>query len=220
VPDDGFMRPGGLLLSICLYATLAVLAGAMIIDSSLTSLQARLARSTEMLLRLQFDIAADAPLRIPNGQDLSELPHLYALLAPSFGAATMTMTLLLSLWLAGLIVRASGRLARPWPRLDQTRLPSGTVALFALALVLTQMDGYVGLAGSVLTTLLIIGFALQGFSTIHALSRGLTFRGPLLLAIWLSAMLIGLPILLIAGFGLLDNFFDLRRRFPRPDGTA
>ena len=219
LPDDGFMRPGGLLLSICLYATVAVVVGAMLIDPSLVSLQARLARSTELLLRLQFDIAADAPLRIPNGgQDLSELPHLYALLAPAFAAVTMVMTLVLSLWLGGLIARASGRLARPWPRLDQTRLPNGAIAPLALALILTQMDGYIGLAGSVLTTLLVIAFALQGFSAIHALSRGLTFRGPLLLAIWLSAMLIGLPVLLIAGFGLLDHFLDLRRRFPRPGG--
>jgi hypothetical protein len=220
-PDDGFMRPGGLLLAVCLYATATVLIGAMIIDPNLASLQERLARSTEMLLRLQFDLAADAPLRLPDsGQDLSQLPHLYALLAPAFGAATMAMTLILSLWLGGLIARASGRLARPWPALDQTRLPTGSILLFALALGLTQMDGYAGLAGSVLTTLLVIAFAFQGFSAIHALSRGLTFRGPLLLAIWLSAMLIGLPVLLIAGFGLLDHFFDLRRRFPRPDGKT
>ncbi len=220
-PDDGFMRPGGLLLSICLYATVAVLVGAMLIDPNLASLQERLARSTEMLLRLQFGLAADAPLRMPNGgQDLSELPHLYALLAPSFGAATITLTLIVSLWLGGLIARVSGKLARPWPRLDQTRLPTGSIVLLALGLGLTQMDGYAGLTGSVLTTLLLIAFALQGFSTIHALSRGLTFRGPLLLAIWLSVMLIGLPVLLIAGFGLFDHFFDLRRRFPRPDGKT
>jgi hypothetical protein len=33
-------------------------------------------------------------------------------------------------------------------------------------------------------------------------------------------MLIGLPVLLIAGFGLLDHFLDLRRRFPRPGGPT
>lgn len=228
-PDDasaegqaaGWPGSGALIMLICVYTAAAVVIGAMLVDPSLAGLQARLAHSTELLLRLQLGIGPDAPLKLPSsGEDLSDLPRLYAMLAPSVGAVTMNLTLLLSLWLGAMVVRQSGRLQRPWPRLDETRLPFGAVALVALAAVLSQASGYAGMAGDVLMSLLLFAFALQGFATVHALTRGIGFRGPLLFGVWASVLMIGLPVLLIAGLGVADHIFNLRRRFQRPGGPA
>ncbi len=204
--------PTGVLMLLCvLYAVAVVVIGAMLVDPSLASLQARLVSSTEALLRMNLDLTPEQPL-IYDGQDISSLPQIYALLMPSVATATMAITLLLSFWLGALVVRQSNRLPRPWPRLDQTRLPSGVLLLAAGSAALTFAGGYAGLTGSLAITALMLAFTLQGFAVAHVLTRGSSFRIPLLAVLWISVLLIGLPALLLAACGVIDQIFDLRRQ--------
>ena len=57
-------------------------------------------------------------------------------LPAAFAVVWLSITLF-NLWLAGLIVDASGRALRPWPQLDALELPNALFLLFAGALLLS-----------------------------------------------------------------------------------
>ncbi|WP_204322209.1 hypothetical protein, partial [Streptococcus pneumoniae] len=73
----------------------------------------------------------------------------------------------LNLFVAGRIVRASGKLARPWPDLPSMRLPRWTaIALLAgtLASCGTGIGGHVGI---IVTAVGLAVFALAGYALAH-----------------------------------------------------
>src|SRR5262249_57724752 len=82
----------------------------------------------EIMLRMQMLVPAEKPLNLPGLAD----PAVLAVVLPPAAAALTTMTQLLNLWLAGRIVRISGRLRRPWPEFSALRFPQATpIALAA-----------------------------------------------------------------------------------------
>ena len=57
-----------------------------------------------------------------------------------------TLTNVVNLWLAGRIVKFSGRLARPWPALSAMPFPRLAAAALALAVIVSFVGGIVGVA--------------------------------------------------------------------------
>ncbi len=209
--EAGYLPPGIFVLLCVLYAVAVVVIGAMMVDTSLAGLQERLASNTETLLRMNLQIPPGQPL-VYDSQDISTLPQIYALMMPSVATATMGITLLLSFWLGALVVRQSGRLPRPWPRLSLTTLPAGSLIILAASVALTFTSGYIGLTGSLAVTAMVLAFALQGFAVVHFMVRAAPFRIVLLTILWLAVLLIGLPALFLAALGVIDQIFDLRRQ--------
>lgn len=119
-----------------------------------------------------------------------------------------------NLWLAGRVVKISGLLTRPWPDVAQElRMPSQGATIFALALLACFFDGLPRAMGAAIAAALLIAYALQGFATLHVMTRGNAQRGALLgLTYGLCLMLMPWPLALAAMLGLADSFFDLRNR--------
>ncbi len=116
------------------------------------------------------------------------------------------------MWLAGLIVEASGRALRPWPQLDSLELPNAFLLLFAGALALCFLPGVAGLLATGLAGALLFAYVLQGLAVLHAYSRGLPFRGLLLTAIYLGIVLLGWVAIAVAVLGLAEPMLHLRER--------
>jgi hypothetical protein len=131
---------------------------------------------------------------------------------PPAAAVLSTVINLIDLWLAGKIVRLSGRLRRPWPDLSETRLPPMTPVLLAAGLVGCFLPGLLGIVSGVFVATLLVVYAMIGLAVLHFITRGMASRGLLLGGTYTALVIFGWPVLLMALFGLIDAAIDLRTR--------
>src|SRR6478736_2903052 len=130
---------------------------------------------------------------------------------------------LFNLWLAGVIVEASGRALRPWPALDAIELPNAFFLAFTASLLASFLPGLAGLLATGFAGALLFAYVLQGLAVLHAFSRGMPFRGLLLSAVYIGILLLGWVVVAIAILGLAEPMLRLRERAaargqpPNPD---
>lgn len=136
-------------------------------------------------------------------------------LPAAFAIVWLTITLF-NLWMAGLIIDASGRALRPWPDLHALELPNALVPIFAAALLASFMPGLPGLVATGFAGALLFAFVLQGLAVIHVYSRGVPFRALLLAAVYLGILLLGWVAIAVAIVGLGEPVFRLRERGQPP----
>lgn len=158
--------------------------------------------------------------------NLGNLASMLARALPAVFAIVWLTIALFNLWMAGLIVQASGHAVRPWPDLHGLELPNGLVVVFAGALAASFLPGLPGLLATGLAGALLFAYVLQGLAVIHVYSQGVPFRALLLAAVYLGIMLLGWVALLIAILGLAEPLLDLRRSGgnagppSKPNGTV
>jgi hypothetical protein len=152
--------------------------------------------------------------KLPNGVSVDDFARFAVTAALPQTGGFLTLTLALNFWLASRISAASSTAKRPWmPLPDHLRLPTAAAIVFAVALGSTLLSGLPRMVGMTVATAFGMGFALQGFATLHALTRGHGLRPILLsLAYSLSILLQGMPLLLMALFGVADTYWNLRGR--------
>ena len=131
---------------------------------------------------------------------------------PAAAAVLSTVINLIDLWLAGKVVKLSGRLPRPWPDLSETRLPPMTPALLGAGLVGSFLPGLLGIVSGVLLATLLVVYAIAGLAVLHFITRGMASRALLLGGTYTALVIFGWPVLLMAVFGLIDAAMDLRTR--------
>ena len=138
---------------------------------------------------------------------------------PGALAAYWTAIFALNLYLAGRIVRASGRLARDWPDLARLAYPPWLPLLAALALAAAFAPGMTGVAGTSFTGALLFAYLIAGLALMHAIARG---RGQWLLWIVYLGLVVFGPYmgLALTIAGLLEPALKLSRRLGAPPGTT
>jgi hypothetical protein len=147
--------------------------------------------------------------RLVNDQKTMDL-LVYAALPAA--AACSTFANLLNLWLAACIVKASGRLKRPWPDLTAFTLPPATPGLLAAAIGASFLPDLFGILSSAYAASLMMAFAILGFAVLHSVTPGMNGRAVVLASAYATAVVLGWPLLLIAIAGLVETFFNIRLR--------
>jgi Predicted membrane protein (DUF2232) len=135
-------------------------------------------------------------------------------LPAAFAVIWLTITLF-NLWMAGLIVDASGRALRPWPDLHALELPNALVLIFAGALAASFLPGLPGLLAIGLAGALLFAYVLQGLAVIHVSTRGVPLRSLLLAVVYLGILLLGWVAIVVAIVGLAEPLLGLRQRANR-----
>jgi hypothetical protein len=147
-----------------------------------------------------------------NENTIGGLSSMLAWALPAAFAIIWQTIALFNLWLAGVIVDASGRALRPWPRLDAIELPDAVFLAFTGSLLASFLPGLVGLLATGFAGALLFAYVLQGLAVLHAYSRGMPFRGLLLAAVYLGMVLLGWVAVVIALLGLSEPMLRLRER--------
>ncbi len=150
-----------------------------------------------------LDVTSDSGRRVLD---------LLVTIMPLAAAVLATVTSSVNLYLAGRVVKVSGRLKRPWPDLSAIRFPLTAHLSFAGALVLSFLPGMVGTVGGIVAAALIMAYAILGFSVLHAITRNVGGRTFILTGAYLAVLVIGWPVLVLTLFGLADAIFDFRNR--------
>jgi hypothetical protein len=175
-------------------------------------MQAGLRGELERALRFLSGSPAGSPLRLPSVRDPERLIDILVLIVPPMKATALMMTSLLNLWLAGLIVRISGRLKRPWPAIATMSFPAFTPTLLAVAVAGSFIPGAVGVISGVFTASLLLAYAVLGFAVVHVLSATIGGRGFMLTGLYVMVGLFGWPILFMSVLGLVETMAGFRAR--------
>ena len=208
-PDEvEWYPPGQLVVWAAALGAMVVLIGLSQIGTDEATIRDTLRRAIETMLRTQMRVPADKALDLPGIAN----PEVLAMVLPPAAAALTTMTQLLNLWLAGRIVRISGRLRRPWPEFSALRFPSATPIALAAAFGASFLPGTIGLAAALPAASLLIAYAVLGFAVVHGITRHVPSRGVVLFGIYAAVAVFGWPVLLMTLLGLIDTALDLRGR--------
>lgn len=222
--------PGALLLWIGVAAAAVTLASALAIGGfDYETYHGRQSRMVEAFLRLQAGVGRDGPLPNVAGIPGRTLVASLVAVAPVGLATLMTVIISANLWAAGRIVHASGRLARPWPRLPATRMPIAALGALAGGAALSQLPGFAGIAGMGLVGGMLMTFAIQGLAFVHDVSQGRSSRTATLIFTYLLTLLFAQALVpLLALVGMADTASSLRQRLiartgrgpPGPSGPS
>lgn len=139
---------------------------------------------------------------------------------PVAAAIVWTFVTTLNLFIAGRVVRASGRLSRPWPDLPALRLPKWTAGALLAASIISFAPGLIGHAAMIALAVGLTVNALAGFALLHDLTRGWSARGFALGLLYAVTFMIGWPMIFVALAGLADVLFDIRARRSPPNPPA
>jgi Predicted membrane protein (DUF2232) len=161
----------------------------------------------------------------PNASDLTpemvdRLKGVLAKVVPGAFVIVWLTLMLFNLWLAGLIVEASGRAIRPWPSLHDLEVPNVFVAVFAGAMIASFLPGLIGLLATGLASALLFAYMLQGLAVIHVYSRGVPLRWLLLVVVYLGILFLGWLAIVVAIIGLGEPLFGLRGRRAAQDNQS
>jgi hypothetical protein len=154
-------------------------------------------------------------VQLPAGVDARYVAKTLILAAAPAAAGGSLVMMMLNLWLAGRVVQLSGQLPRPWPDIaSELRMPLNYLLVFGLASVAgPYLGGPAGLILIIIAATIGLAFALVGLAAAHFLTRGLSFRLPLLILIYL-VVVITWPLSLLALLltGVIETAFSLRSR--------
>jgi len=161
--------------------------------------------------------ALNAILRVNStparaGSNTERLIEILVNAIPPAAAVLATITNLLNLWLAARVVKFSGRLARPWPQLSSMSFPPLVAAALFVAIVLSFLDGMLGIVGGIVAASLLLAYGVLGFAVLHAITQGMSARPFVLSVTYAGVILLGWPMLALCLLGLVDTAIGLRGR--------
>jgi hypothetical protein len=162
-----------------------------------------------------IETTIDQVITLPAGMTVREFAALVVREAPPMLALLMFLVLCANLYLGARVAQISKALKRPWRDLPESLiLPRLLGALGVLCLGLGfAFEGAGRLAAWTVVGVIAAAFAFQGLALAHALTRGLKFRNPLLVALYLACALLSQWIMPAVAFaGLMESFLSLRAR--------
>jgi hypothetical protein len=199
--------------------TVAIGAGLVLLSvllaGSLDAHRAILRDTFETFLRQETNTPTGQAIALPGGGDPDRLIDLVVDILPALVAAMWTAVSLINLWIAGRIVRTSQRLRRPWPDLAEIQLPRFTSLAFIGTVLLSMAPGILGFTGEVVSSSLLIAFAVLGLAFIHFTTRGTRGRPLVLCATYLLLAVQTWTVLCLALLGLAEHAFNLRGRLAK-----
>lgn len=205
VPADMEWYPvGRILLWISASVALTTMAALLTLGTDAAAITDTLRRG---LLRV-LDLTAAAPTA-----ETEQWVAALVVMAPSAAAVVEMTTLTLCLGLAARITATSGRLHRPWPDLKSVELPPMTLAALCVAVAFSFAGGMLALLAQIVTTALMMAYALTGFAVLHTLTLALKSRAFLLGCTYAIVIMFVWPVLLMAVVGLADATFGFRQRY-------
>ncbi|MGQ0672932.1 MAG: DUF2232 domain-containing protein [Hyphomicrobium sp.] len=201
--------PGRLVIAAALIGAALSIVFMVVLGGTADAIKEKIAPLIQSMIEAQFGGTGAVP--IPK-EDIPKLVDVAVAILPAMSAIAIMGALLLNLWLAGRVTRASGQLTRDWPDLTQITFPRGTPLAFAAATGLGFLGGLPGMAGSAMSGALFLAYLLLGLAIIHHATRGASWRPFALWALYLALLFVNPTLLAIALIGLADAVWPLRRK--------
>ncbi len=204
--------PGRLVLWAAILGA-AVVAGALAtFGGDEATIRSGLKGALDHVLRLQTGLSPDEPLRFPGIPDADRLIDMLAVVLPPAAAVIAAITQTANLWLAGQVVKLSGRLRRPWPDLASMSFPPLAAALFGAFLVGSFVPDLPGLVAGLFAATLTVAFTIIGFAVLHTATSNMRGRAAVLSGAYGIVALLIWPAVIMTLVGVAETLFGLRAR--------
>jgi len=203
---------GRLVMWAAILAALVVLVAIPNFGTDADSVRAGMHHALARLLRIETGEPASGPLSVPGVNNTERLIDFLVAALPPAAAVLATITNVFNLWLAGRIVKFSGRLSRPWPQIAAMTFPRPLMAALAIAVGLNFLGGLAGILAGVVAAGLLMAYGVLGFAVLHAVTQGMNARGFLLGGAYAAVVVFGWPMLALCLLGLIEAAIDLRAR--------
>lgn len=195
---------GRILLWIAGFATLITMVALMAFGTDVAAITGALRQSWLLILNPHDTVATG---------EIEQLADALATITPAAAAMVFMITLTLNLWLAAKITATSGRLHRPWPDLKSATLPPLTLAALCAAIAFCFVGGLLAILAQIITTALMMAYALTGLAVLHTVTLAIKSRALWLGCTYAIVVLFVWPVLAMAVLGLADALFGLRQRY-------
>jgi hypothetical protein len=187
------------------------------VSAALTTTVALLALGTDAVsiangLRRGLLLMIGSPDASATGE-IEQLVNTLVKIMPAGAAIGAMMMLTLNLWLAAKITATSGRLHRPWPDLKMAALPPLTLVALSAAIAFCFAGGLLAILAQIMTTVLMLAYALTGLAVLHTLTLALKGRALWLGCTYAIVVLFVWPVVAMTILGLADAIFGLRQRY-------
>lgn len=151
-------------------------------------------------------VQAQNPAYNPAAIDRQGIEGFMVLAVPAITGATGVILLFAAWYTASRAVQALGRTRRPADDIPAVlRMPrTGLIGLMA-GLALTFASGPLAWTGWLITGAFSGGFLLAGGAILHLKTRGVPSRMLLLVAVWLAAIVLTIPLIVLFFIGLLST---------------
>jgi hypothetical protein len=173
-------------------------------------------------IRPEIENFAKSLASVPGGSEalgeaqIGELTSIVVASLPGAVSLSLMITALASLWLAGRVTLASGRLLRSWPDFSKIELPLGSAVLLVAATVLSFTSDRMWLLSDGLASALRLAFALLGLAVVHHVTRGSPWRGFVLTITYAGLLILSKHAMLILSLiGLAETAFHYRNSAQR-----
>jgi hypothetical protein len=203
-PDLEWYPVGRILLWISGFAALTTMGALLTLGADAAAINGALRQG---LLRII------GPADAASTGEIEQWIDSLVIIAPAAAAIVAMMTLTLNLWLAAKITATSGRLHRPWPDIKSAALPPMTLAALCLAIALCFFGGLPAMLAIIVSTALMMAYAITGFAVLHTLTLAIKGRAIWLGCIYAIVIVFSWPLLAMVALGLVDAIFGLRRRY-------
>jgi hypothetical protein len=210
--------PGRLVVWAACLAALIVVVAIPNFGTDAESFRAGLNSALTRMLQVETGETQGSPLAVPGVSTADRLIVFLVAAIPPAAAVLATITNVFNLWLSARIVKFSGLLRRPWPKLSGLTFPRLLVPVLALAMGLSFVDGFVGIIAGVLSASLFTAYGVLGFAVLHALTQGINSRTVVLGGVYAAVAVFGWPVLALCLLGLGESVFGLRARIARKRG--
>jgi Predicted membrane protein (DUF2232) len=209
--------PGRLVLWAAVLGAAVVAAALVTFGGDEATITGGLKDALEHVLRLQTGASPDQPPQFPGieAEDIDLLIARLVVLLPPVAAMIAAVTQTANLWLAGQVVKLSGRLKRPWPDLTALSFPPLAAATYAAVAAGAFVPDLPGLVARLFAATLTIAFAILGLAVLHATTRNLRGRAIVLSGAYLFIAVQAWPMLIATLVGVAETLFGLRARVPR-----
>jgi Predicted membrane protein (DUF2232) len=201
---------GRLVLWAAIIGTLVIVVAVLNFGTDKETFQNELRNAFERAL------SAQGQTQLPGRSDTGRMVNILVVALPPAAAVLLTILNTFNLWLAGRIVKVSGRLRRPWPDLSTMTLPGITPGLLAAAIAGSFVPDLPGILAGVLAASLFMAYAIMGFAVLHAVTRAMNGRTFALVGAYFAVVAFGWPILAMSLLGLAETAFNIRARFASP----
>ena len=210
--------PGRLVVWAAILGALVVIVAIPNFGIDAESFRSALRHSFAQILRVETDTPANAPITMPGVSNANRLIDFLVIAIPPSAAVLATITNALNLWLAGIVVKMSGRLSRPWPALAAMSFPQLVIVALAVTIALSFVGGLLGIGAGVVAASLLTAYAILGFAVLHAITRGMASRMFLLAGVYTAVLVLGWPVLALCLLGLIEAAVGLRARIAASRG--
>lgn len=193
-----------ILLQLCLL----VVIGLVIVGIALGYSEATVGQVVDQLFEVMRESNAEFQ---PSADERDLFVSFFVTALPVVQGALWVLILFASLYLALIIVRASGRSTRPKDDIPASlRMTRRSLYIFGLGLAATFFGGVPALIGAVVCGAFGAAFMLAGFAVLHYRTRGKPWRPLALWGAYLAVFIFTLPLV----FFLIAGMVETRRAVP------